>query len=373
MAIASWDEVLRRLYSGYQDSNQAADLNNVMNWFQEQIDSTMTSEIAAERTAESFAYLDVAGYNYAHSQYVMDKELYPNRVIVGTESFPNRIDEIWSSVKENNHVIGDFTWTGWDYLGEAGVGRIEYDSDAVGQSPILYPWLTGWCGDIDIIGGLRKDPYIAVHQPQHYGKKAKSTSWSWCDSLSSWTWNGFEGKSVKVEVYADAEEVELLLNGRTTGKAEAGEAKRFIAMFETIYEPGELVAIAYSGGKESGRMMLRSGEGDVLLRVEADRTNIHASDSDLSFVMISLVDKNGTLYNTVDRKVTVEIDGPGILQGFGSANPAPEGNFFDTECTTFEGKALAVVRPTGVGDITVTVHMEGSKSQSVTIHACEAQ
>ncbi|MEK5057662.1 hypothetical protein [Paenibacillus sp. FSL H7-0326] len=91
------------------------------------------------------------------------------------------------------------------------------------------------------------------------------------------------------------------------------------------------------------------------MKVEADRTELVASDIDLSFVMISLEDEQGNLYNNADRKVAVQVEGPGILQGFGSADPKSAENFLDTEHTTFDGKALAVVRPMDAGLITMTV------------------
>ncbi len=80
----------------------------------------MVSSLVTEKTAESQAVLDVAGMNYGDARYVMDRELFPNRIIVGTETFPTRIDANWKLVRENSHVIGDFTWTGWEYLGEEG-------------------------------------------------------------------------------------------------------------------------------------------------------------------------------------------------------------------------------------------------------------
>ena len=99
-----------------------------------------------------------------------------------------------------------------------------------------YPWLTAWCGDIDITGhrrpqsyyreivfGLRADPYLAVQRPEHHGEAAAGTPWSWTDVVSSWSWAGREGAPVTVEVYADADEVELLVNGRSVGRRPAAQ------------------------------------------------------------------------------------------------------------------------------------------------------
>jgi beta-galactosidase len=341
-------------------------------------------EIITTATAESFAAVDIAGYNYADTRYEMDKELFPNRIICGSETFPKDIANNWKLVKENGHVIGDFTWTGWDYLGESGIGKTSHEDVASDGHGIFgeYPWLTAYCGDIDIIGhrrpasyyreivfGLRNEPYIAVLRPAHHGKKVNTSSWGWSDSVSSWSWEGFEGKPIQVEVYSAADEVELLVNGEAAGKVGSGEANGFKAEFETDYVPGEIVAVAYTDGKETGRTVLKSAESTVNLRVEVDRSEIEANDRDLSFITVSLVDDKGVLKPLADRKVTVKVDGSGLLQGFGSGNPKPEGNFFDTTQTTFDGKVLAVIRPTSSGIINVTFEAEGCKTQTVQINS----
>ncbi|WMT41325.1 DUF4982 domain-containing protein [Paenibacillus sp. D2_2] len=347
-----------------------------------EMNEIIISDMVGNATAESFAAVDIAGYNYMDARYLVDKEKYPNRIICGSETFPGNIDNNWGLVKRHSHIIGDFTWTGWDYLGEAGVGKVLYDIPNLGKYDSPFPWLTAWCGDIDLIGnrrpisyyreivfGLRSKPYIAVHRPEFYGKEQLKTNWSWSDSVSSWTWTGYEGKPIKVEVYSDADEVELLVNGQSVGKAETGETNRFMAVFDTIYEAGEIVAIAYTDNKEIGRTVLHSASGAVLLDVDVDRTEIVANDKDLSFITITLVDQEGNLYNTADRKVSVRVEGAGMLQGFGSADPKSDEEFFATERTTFDGKVLAVIRPTSVGTIAVTVSAEGCASKSVKIEA----
>ena len=341
------------------------------------------SDRVTQRTAESLAALDVAGYNYADSRYESDRARFPNRVIVGSETFPRLIDRNWRLVLDNDHVIGDFTWTGWDYLGEVGIGRIEFDSDPShdvgGGFTAGYPWRYAACGDIDITGyrlpisyyreivfGLRTDPYIAVRPPSHHGAQRRfSTPWSWSSAVESWTWDGDEDRMVTIEVYADADEVDLLQDGRSLGRQPAGERHRFSARFETTYEPGELTAVAYRSGAEVGRTTLRSALGDVVLRVEVDRTDISTEDQELAFVTVSLVDGSGTLHTSADIEIAVEVDGPAVLQGLGSAAPSSEESFLDSRCTTYRGRALAAVRPTGPGDITVIVSAAGCAPASV--------
>ncbi|OHV29160.1 MULTISPECIES: glycoside hydrolase family 2 TIM barrel-domain containing protein [Pseudofrankia] len=369
-------------------SAENVDVNTFMTQFREFMPVLMTSDVITSKTAEAMSYLDVAGYNYLESRYAMDRALFPNRVILGTETFPSDIDTNWRLVQDNSHVIGDFTWTGWDYLGEPGLGRIEYQGEGTTTASVTdhqaaYPWLAAWCGDLDITGhrrpasyyreivfGLRSEPYLAVHRPARHGQPVRvATWWSWTDSISSWTWDGHEGRPIHVDVYSAADEVELLVNGRSLGIASAGEKNRFRAEFETVYEPGEILAVAYTDGEEIGRTVLRSASGEVRLRVEADRAEIGADDGDLAFISITLVDQAGNFYNTADRPVSVELTGPGELQGFGSADPKPTENFFDTTRTTFDGRALAVIRPTAPGTVSVTLTARECTPSTVRIEA----
>ena len=341
------------------------------------------SELVGRRTAESFGVLDVAGLNYMDARYAADRETFPNRVVVGSETFAADIDHLWRLVQDNPHVIGDFTWTGWDYLGEVGIGRTSdaEDPSARGLSG-PFPWLLAWCGDIDVTGhrrpasyyreivfGLRTDPYLAVQRPERSGRETVAPPWAWTDSVGSWSFAGADGVPLTVEVYSDAEEVELLLEGRSLGTAQAGEAHRFRAEFQVPWAPGELTAVSRTGGQETGRCSLRSATGPVQLAAVADRTVVRADDTDLAHVDISLTDAAGTVHLGHDRELTVSVDGPGVLAGLGSAAPSTEESYLDDVHTTFDGRALAVVRPTGAGTITVTVSAASCQSVTVTVQA----
>ncbi|MEU1515226.1 glycoside hydrolase family 2 TIM barrel-domain containing protein [Streptomyces sp. NPDC005811] len=325
-----------------------------------------SSELVSERTAESFAVVDVAGLNYAEARYELDRELFPNRIILGTETFPTRIDGNWRLVERNAHVIGDFTWTGWDYLGEVGVGRPQYIAPGEPEPSHVapYPYLVAGCGDIDITGyrrpasyyretvfGLRTEPYIAVRRPEHHGKTWAGSQWAWSDAIPSWTWPGFAGKPITVEVYSDADEVELLLDGESLGRQPVGAEHAFRTEFETVYAPGELVAIAYAGGEEVGRGTLRSATGPLRLTARADRELVRATGSDLAYIDLTLTDADGICHTGADRVVSVEVSGTGELIGYGSAVPSTEERFDAAERRTYEGRALAVIRPTGPGKI----------------------
>lgn len=337
------------------------------------------------RTEESSSVLDVLGLNYAEGRYAIDKERFPHRVLVGSETFPSKIGMLWPMIIENAHVIGDFTWTGWDYLGEVGIGAVTYAEDEGAREALEreFPWLTAWCGDIDITGhrrpvsyyrevvfGLRTEPYIAVRRPERHGQTvAMASPWAWSDSVGSWTWPGFEGKPVTVEVYANADEVRLLLDNDEIGRADVGDEKPRLAVIETTYHAGELMAVAIRDGKEVGRTSLVTAVGDVALKISVDRAEISASPDDLAYVALELVDEQGELFTSEDRPVTVEVSGAGVLAGMCSANPATTERFADATWRTFDGRALAVIRPTGPGEITVTATAEALAPQTLTLTA----
>ncbi|MGX9885538.1 glycoside hydrolase family 2 TIM barrel-domain containing protein [Streptomyces sp. NPDC002276] len=348
---------------------EGAGINTLMADPAQGMNAIGASELVTRRTAESFAVLDVAGMNYMEARYAPDRELFPNRIVLGTESFTTRIDEIWHLVEQHSHVIGDFAWTGWDYLGEVGIGRAQYitpDSPRAAFSA-PYPHLLAETGDIDITGhrrpasyyreivfGLRARPYLAVKRPEHHGKTFAGTPWAWSDSIAGWTWPGFEDAPITVEVYSDADEVELLVNGRSLGRQAVGAGHRFRTEFETVYEPGEVLAIAYRDGTETGRTALRSATGPVRLCAEADRQAVTATGGDLAYITFTLTDSDGTPHPAADRLVSLQVSGAGTLIGFGSAVPSTEERFDAKERHTYEGRLLAVVRPTGTGEIRLT-------------------
>jgi hypothetical protein len=333
--------------------------------------------------------LDVVGYNYAETRYALDLQENPHRVVVGSETFPKTIVANWKLVQQYPHVIGDFTWTGWDYLGEVGIGAVAYkeDTDFNGQLGREFPYLLAYCGDIDITGyrrpasyyreiafGLRANPFIAVQDPSKHNQTQVSTSpWAWADVVEGWSWAGFEGKPIRVEVYSNAQEVELLLNGESVGRqpvaqVNAGALLANSAHFEIAHQTGELVAVAYIDGAESGRTVVLSAVGAPQLKLELDNvaTRIKGDGQDLAHVAVSIVDPKGVLFNQAQEELTVTVSGPAVLAGFGSSVPNPTVPYTSNVQTTWDGRALAIIRATGAGEITVTVSGEtvGERSLS---------
>jgi beta-galactosidase len=169
-----------------------------------------------------------------------------------------------------------------------------------------------------------------------------------------------------VEVYSEADEVELLLNGKPLGRK---PLSRYRTEFEVAFTPGTVTAVAYRDGVETGRGELRTATGDVGLAVTVDRAAVSADVDDLAFVDITLVDADGVVCTGTSRRVEVTVEGPGTLQGLGSGDPRNTEPFTDTTHPTFDGRALAVVRPTGPGEIHVVVTDDTGLSAEVLVTA----
>jgi hypothetical protein len=318
-------------------------------------------------TRDVFAVLDVAGYNYGRVRMGKDLDRYPERFIMGTESMPGDIPKIWSIVEGSPRALGDFTWTAWDYLGEAGLGTwIPGKRIAPMSKP--YPYITAGAGVIDITGegtalaqlakvtwGLSEAPMMSVRPLDRSGQAVAKAAWRSTDAVPSWAWRGKDGTRALVEVFSDADHVELRLNGRLIGRKPVGRKNDNVAQFSLRWEEGELEATAFRGGAEVGRSVLRSSVGDLSLRLHADRDRIAADGQDAVFVAVEVEDSRGVIEQLADDTVELSIDGPATLAGFGSAAPKTRETFVDRFHTTYRGRALAVVRSTQVpGDVRIT-------------------
>lgn len=347
-----------------QDINEAmSSLDDVM----VRINNTPSMDYAIKGGCDA---VDIAGYNYMHNRYAPDLEKYPGRVIVGSETYAKYIVEMWEHIGTHNNVIGDFTWTGWDYLGETGIGNTSYEPyDYHNGFYGVYPCITADCGDMDITGfrtpqsyyreivfGLRKEPYIAVHNPAMAGKTEYCSAWGWGDVDSSWDHAGYEGTALTVDVYGRGA-VELLLNGKSIGKKDCGKECR--ASFSVPYENGVLEAVAEDGE----RCTLVSGCGQDMLRLSAEPG---AKRGGLLFVNIAITDEGGDVRFAHDRLVSLEVAG-GKLLGFGSGAPRTEENFSDNVHTTYHGRAFAVILAEDA-QVTIRAQAENMQAQSLIVN-----
>lgn len=153
------DTIVKDLKLDFCDSGEEAqgDVNDLMTVAMGHAGEMVKHPLVGEKLEESFSSLDICGYNYMTSRYPVDATDYPNRLIVGTETYTPQIAENWRYVKKIPAVLGDFTWTGYDYIGEAGIGMPGYDSPGGFQTP--YPCYLANVGDIDILGYRRPSSY----------------------------------------------------------------------------------------------------------------------------------------------------------------------------------------------------------------------
>ena len=354
-------------------------VNDFMSLMDAHMDEIVVHDAISKRLEKACAGIDVAGYNYMTARYEKDGETYPNRVIVGSETYPPEIARNWDLVERLPHVIGDFTWTGWDYIGEAGVGIPAYKWGEGGFGA-GFPAQLAYPGDFDITGfrrpasyyreavfGLSKKPYIAVQNPTHYGEFLIKTPWVISDSTANWNWNGMEGKPAIVEVYAQGDEVELFLNETSLGKKPAGKEAGFRTLFETTYEPGTLVAVSYENGQEIGRNELATAGAERVLAVEQEvYAGLKHSEQELVYVQVEMRDQNGVLAADDNQKITLSVDGEVEVLGFGSGNPKPNYNFNEGVTELFGGRAQIIIKKPEE-DVTLTVTTGDGVSGSIRV------
>ncbi|MGN1408742.1 MAG: glycoside hydrolase family 2 TIM barrel-domain containing protein [Eubacteriales bacterium] len=328
-------------------------------------------ETWAERTKGYYAPLDICGYNYIYRRYESDHELFPDRVIWGSETHAIHFYDSWHSVLRNSYVIGDFTWTAYDNLGEVGTGRSCWarDGHISGISLAEYPWRTCYQGDLDLCGYRRPqsyfreavwigntEPKIFTTHPEHYGEGFSGTGWHWYDVLDSWNFDDkYLGKPVKCEVYTDADEIEWYLNGTLLGRSKPEKA---IASFDINYERGEVSVIAYKNGVKCGSSSLHTVGKPYSVKVEAEKDSLCADNRDLCYFDITVTDENGDRIPDSKAELCCIVDG-GELLGIFSGDPKNEDCYGSNICHAFEGRAVAIVRTSHPGKVTVTVGSKG--------------
>lgn len=311
------------------------------------------SEAADNVASQVLDLLDISGYNYASTRYDMDGKLHPDRIIVGSETYTYEIARNWKMVEKHPYIIGDFMWTAWDYLGEAGIGGWSYDEKNAGFSK-TYPWLLADTGAFDILGndgaasglaavvfGARKTPYIAVCPVNKEGKEPIKAIWRGSNAMPYWSYDGCEGEKVTVEIYSRGASVELFVNDKSCGIKALADCR---ANFEVIYEAGVIKATALDD-KENviSESVLISAIGDTKIVITPETEDIKIGD--IVYFDISLRGENGQVECNKDCEIKLQVTG-GELMGFGSANPCTEEDFLSGIHSTYYGRAQAIVRVT---------------------------
>ncbi len=356
------------------DTSGSAGFNLMMNMLPKFLSNASNGKKCQAKADELVTFLDVLGLNYGTCRYEQDVLRDPDRLYVGSETFSHGIDKNWKLVKKYPQIIGDFVWTGWDYLGEAGTcGTWDY---------VDWPGLPLYdgSGTIDATGlitpqnyymqieyGTYTKPYISVRPVTYAGHKHTQGAWRMTDAVRSWSWQGCEGEMATVEVYADAAKAELFLNGKSCGK-KALKAMR--TKFKVKYCPGELAVNTYDKeGRLVGKDSLVTASNTTMLEVKTEKTKLKANGQDLAYLTISLTDEGGNIKPAADMRVTLKIDGEAVsLAGLGSARTKSDEAFDKDNHLTHFGRALAVLRAGyEKGTVKVTVSCDGMEDAIVLI------
>jgi beta-galactosidase len=335
-----------------------------------------------------FAALDVAGYNYAsggdHNQknlYEIDHDRQPQRIMVGTESYPLEAFGSWMDVVDHPYVIGDFVWTAFDYIGEASIGWRGYF-----QKQDFFPWNLAYCGDLDICGWKRAQSYyrdalwnenkisIWVTPPQPSfllnPERQSWSKWHWNDVVDDWNWKGNEGRIMVVNIYSSCGQVELLLNGKSLGKKITDRSTKYIAEWQVPYEPGILRAVGFEGKKQVAVTELHSAGEATQIKLSADRNKIRSDGQDLSYITVELTDNEGVRNPRAENPVSFELDGPGNIAAVGNANPVSLESFQQPQRKAWHGRCMVVVKSgTNAGKIILKATSSGLRSASLEIES----
>ncbi len=270
------------------------------------------------------------------------------------------------------NLLGEFVWTGFDYIGEPTPyfnGGNSANTD--------WPARSSYFGFVDL-AGFPKDRY--------YLYKSVWTSKPMVHVLPHWNWAGKEGQNIPVMAYTNADEVELFLNGKSLGrKKHFGEPvdlpvgpnisqdRKYMSKYrlewQVPYQPGSLKAIAYQNGKEVASDEVRTAGAPAQVRLTPDRATIQGDGEDLSFVTVRIEDKDGNVVPMADNLVHFNVTGAGALRAVDNGNAATTEPFNADQRKAFSGLALLIVRSNHgpAGKIHVTATSDGLKQATTEI------
>ena len=337
------------------------------------------------------AALDFPSFNYKVNRYEEAIGKLPQNVLLGTETastvssrgkyfFPvelaadamhegnqsNSYDVefcSWSNIPDDDFAadddlpynMGQFVWTGFDYLGEPS----PYDTDA-------WPSHSSYFGIIDL-ASIPKDRYYLYR-----------SKWNEKDNtlhiLPHWNWAGREGEITPIFVYTDSPKAELFINGKSQGfrekKTDGSNMERYRLMWnETVYEPGEVTVVAYDNdGNVTGEKTIRTAGKPHHLVLTPNRSEINADGEDLLYVMVQVADKDGNIVPTDEREVKFSTKGAGSFLATANGDPTSLRSFQQPVMDLFSGAATAIIQAGNTpGEVTFTASAKGVKPATITI------
>ena len=284
--------------------------------------------------------LDVVGYNYTEYRYKQDHEKYPHRVLYGSET---RHDlKAWKAVRDNDFIFGQFIWTGFDYLGEAG------------------PWPSrGFTtGMIDLAGNIKPNGYFRralwLDSPTVYIGTYKSDKAKKISTNAPSVWNYESGEMIRVVAYTNCEEAALYLNGKEIGDRKPYNDETAVIYWDIPYTAGHLEVVGYKEDKPVAKAALRSSGLPYAVKASLDKKeNIKAKDC--LHLQIQIEDENGIPVALADNQVTCKIEGPAKLLGLESGDNNVADNYRDNKQRCKNGKLLGYIQATGKGKVYINL------------------
>lgn len=251
-------------------------------------------------------------------------------------------EESWIAVRDRDYMAGTFVWTGFDYLGE--------------PTPYSWPSRSSYFGIVDLCG-FPKDIY--------YMYRSEWTDRTTLHLFPHWNWSA--GEEIDVwAYYNNADEVELLLNGRSLGRRSKNDGCLHCIWEKVPFEAGTLEAVSYKDGAEVARAVRRTSGESVGVRLTPDRSEIAADGYDLSFVTVEAVDAEGREVPTAGDMLHFSVSGAGELVGVDNGNAADTLSLKGARKALFSGRALAIVRSKRGEKGTAVLHVEGSGYETET-------
>ena len=201
---------------------------------------------------------------------------------------------------------------------------------------------------------------MAVREPEPEPLEIKETWWSVWPTWESWTWPGFEGKTIEVEVYSKYPRVRLYLNNKLISEKATTLEQAYKATFPVPWSPGVLKAVAIENEKEMESTILQTSGDGAKIQLTADRKEITANGQDLSYITIEITDRNGVLQPNAVNALLVNVEGPGVIAGIDNGDLKDYDPYTGNKRKAWHGRALVVIRSThGTGDIKCTVTSPG--------------
>ena len=323
-------------------------------------------------TKKVFARLDIAGYNYGISRYAHDLKKYPSRYILGTETFCSDANKFYTLAQNNPRIIGDFVWSGIDYLGEAGfnswVNQNEnnYLKDKSG-------WLTDGGGRLDILLNesfevdLTRCAYreqeiaLGVVSPYDLASPKSPSVWKFSRALRSYSFPGFENKKIQVEVYSYHSLIKVCLNNKVIRKFKNKHGKNYFK-FKMKYIPGKLTAESYDRDGEKCGIAILTSNHNPHFSISSDEKVGFANEP--YFIHFNVVNDNNEVMPIMSEEIEIVSVTNGTLERLGNACPYNKEGYLGKKIKTYHGTCSAVIKPRKEGTTSVLVR---SKAEGLTM------